>query len=573
MAYNLKVTVVGDGAVGKSCLLISYTTGSFPAEYVPTVFDNYCANVTVDGKPYNIAFFDTAGQEDYDRLRPLSYPGTDVFLLCFSLASRASLENVTEKWWPEIQHHMPKTPVVLVGNKVDLRSSSSTSVITYDEGRILAKSLRIPYVETSALTQFGVNELFNKAVQHVNLSLSSKKPFKKGFGLFGFNRKNSKDDIPQPPYMPPAGKAPWIEIETSMFAEHMYKLLENPIYSDVTFIVEDERQFQAHKCILCGASSYFRQVFGILPEKLNNQLKVEKPYSRVDLNDGKVLGISSIIDQIEGDVSKSIVSISGNISIKIFKHVLEFLYAGLPHFAENLSRDTLQALKKAAEIFHLPRLSEICKNIENDEEFLNPSIGTYLNDCMGQQFKELFFNKKVLSDIQFNVEGTTVYSHKAILIARCDVMSAMFSGRFAESSSNKIEILNSRPECFLALMEYLYSDHSPIEDNDSVGIVVLANQFSQLRLINLCELYITKEIERSTAANIAEADIDVIGLLHSAQIHNADQLSDWCCHFISTNYMAFTQRTEFAELDGDNLDFITKNRWPPIDYLNEVEEY
>ncbi|XP_077869062.1 rho-related protein racA-like [Saccoglossus kowalevskii] len=474
MAYNLKVTVVGDGAVGKSCLLISYTTGSFPAEYVPTVFDNYCANVTVDGKPYNIAFFDTAGQEDYDRLRPLSYPGTDVFLLCFSLASRASLENVTEKWWPEIQHHMPKTPVVLVGNKVDLRSSSSTSVITYDEGRILAKSLRIPYVETSALTQFGVNELFNKAVQHVNLSLSSKKPFKKGFGLFGFNRKNSKDDIPQPPYMPPAGKAPWIEIETSMFAEHMYKLLEN---------------------------------------------------------------------------------------------------SGLPHFAENLSRDTLQALKKAAEIFHLPRLSEICKNIENDEEFLNPSIGTYLNDCMGQQFKELFFNKKVLSDIQFNVEGTTVYSHKAILIARCDVMSAMFSGRFAESSSNKIEILNSRPECFLALMEYLYSDHSPIEDNDSVGIVVLANQFSQLRLINLCELYITKEIERSTAANIAEADIDVIGLLHSAQIHNADQLSDWCCHFISTNYMAFTQRTEFAELDGDNLDFITKNRWPPIDYLNEVEEY
>lgn len=164
---DVKCVVVGDGAVGKTCLLISYTTNDFPKDYVPTVFDNYSATVMVDNKQVNLGLWDTAGQEDYDRLRPLSYPQTNVFLVCFSVTSRDSYENVKSKWVPEIKQHSQGTgvPFLIVGTKIDLRGQTGDN-LTADEGNALAKELgAASYMECSALTQNNLKEVFEQAIR------------------------------------------------------------------------------------------------------------------------------------------------------------------------------------------------------------------------------------------------------------------------------------------------------------------------------------------------------------------------------------------------------------------------
>lgn len=188
---NIKCVVVGDGAVGKTCLLISYTTNAFPGEYIPTVFDNYSANVMVDGKPINLGLWDTAGQEDYDRLRPLSYPQTDVFIVAFSIISTNSLDNVQSKWVPEIQHHAPGVPIILVGTKSDLRSDTAMIAQLQQKGLEMVTTAKIKtmsewiagqngqmlqeFWECSALTQEKLKDVFDGAIK---AALNKPKPKK-----------------------------------------------------------------------------------------------------------------------------------------------------------------------------------------------------------------------------------------------------------------------------------------------------------------------------------------------------------------------------------------------------------
>ncbi|KAL3318417.1 GTP-binding protein Rho1 [Cichlidogyrus casuarinus] len=184
-AIRKKLVIVGDGACGKTCLLIVFSKDQFPEVYVPTVFENYVADIEVDNKQVELALWDTAGQEDYDRLRPLSYPDTDVILMCFSIDSPDSLENIPEKWNPEVKHFCSNVPIILVGNKKDLRNDPETikdlakmkqEPVKPEDGKSMADRIgAYAYMECSAKNKDGVREVFIKATEAAMATKKKKK--------------------------------------------------------------------------------------------------------------------------------------------------------------------------------------------------------------------------------------------------------------------------------------------------------------------------------------------------------------------------------------------------------------
>ncbi len=199
---SVKVVAVGDGTVGKTSTLMSYSSNRFPHDYTPTVFDNvsqnthtshltphtshltsfdslstshdqYQANLLVDGRPVSMCLWDTAGQGDYDRLRPLSYRNTDCFLLMFSVINPESFFNITNKWVIELNLYCPQAPIVLVGTQIDMRGKvqengrdKARMVTSLVQGEQLAKEIgAVKYVECSAMTQEGLKQVFELAVR------------------------------------------------------------------------------------------------------------------------------------------------------------------------------------------------------------------------------------------------------------------------------------------------------------------------------------------------------------------------------------------------------------------------
>lgn len=166
-----------------------FTRGYFPQVYEPTVFENYVHDIFIDGQSVQLSLWDTAGQEEFDRLRALSYADTHCIMLCFSIDLPDSLENVQLKWVGEVADHCEGVKLVLVALKCDLRNfeddplavdedvynpydqlspaaGGARRLISYEEGLAVAKKVgALRYLECSAKKNRGVNEAFSEAAR------------------------------------------------------------------------------------------------------------------------------------------------------------------------------------------------------------------------------------------------------------------------------------------------------------------------------------------------------------------------------------------------------------------------
>lgn len=177
---QFKFVVVGDGACGKTSLIIAQAGGEFNEQYTPTAFDDYAIEAFINGKTKVLTVCDTAGEDDYNTLRPLSYPDADVFIVCYSVERVQSLKSVQEKWIPEIRRFCPDVPILVVGNKKDIRndrerqgrikddgnSENSRQLVNFDDAVACAKEFSShKVIECSAKTKEGVRNVFDTAIR------------------------------------------------------------------------------------------------------------------------------------------------------------------------------------------------------------------------------------------------------------------------------------------------------------------------------------------------------------------------------------------------------------------------
>ena len=203
--------------------------------------------------------------------------------------------------------------------------------------------------------------------------------------------------------------------------------------ADVRFLFSDGQSVEAHQTVLAAASSIFKNIFlGRMTPSHEAYSSLFEDISWVCDKESNCPNLVHIKGQCHSK-GKTVIRLHESISRGVFTEVLAFLYTGSPDISEDEDTNFVKEIQVVAEKFQLAWLSEFCSNLLKGDSFLNPSIGTWLNDKTGQEAKKMFLNKPFLADVKFRVEGSIVHGHKIILKARSEVMAAMLGGAFRES--------------------------------------------------------------------------------------------------------------------------------------------
>ncbi|XP_073969852.1 rho-related BTB domain containing isoform X3 [Rhodnius prolixus] len=670
----VKCVVVGDTAVGKTRLICAracnkqLSLSQLLTTHVPTVWaiDQYRIYKdvlersweVVDGVNVSLRLWDTFG--DHEKDRRFAYGRSDVVLLCFSLASPNSLRNCKVMWYPEIRKFCPHTPVILVGCKNDLRfmyrdeayldffrerspflrAIRKSDLVMPDQARSIARELGVTYYETSVLTYYGVNEVFENAIRSALIARRQQR-------FWMTNLKKVQRPLLQAPYCPPKPVARPVQVCASTFDDSLRWLLNNLPHTDVVFVAGSVC-LPAHRFMLSSASpslqrllctdltgelstrsasessmvsSFGEATSGDFNEDTEFLIRVEKPSrggvwdqlkrrsscqvlttacnnspsQRVCINrELNHPAFTSIrVQQVEdinqqGKLTTSlqtVITLSKLVTAQAMQQCLQFLYTGTidSRFTQlqTSSVGLLLEVWQAAEFMELPELLVYVANIQAHAEFLNPELKQRYKQAVRVRLSDLCLNQGLFADVMFQLDDGCLPAHKPLLMARCDMMRAMFSGDFREGSAKVILFPGVKCDSFRVLLCYLYSDNvGQLSPARCVDLLELANRLCLPRLIHLVEKRVVEELVRMCGSN-GETNVsnDVVEtclkLLEPCKLHNADQLADWCMNHLCTNYNKLCKMSPklLRSLHPDNQEYLTEHRWPPVWYLKDFDYY
>ena len=240
------------------------------------------------------------------------------------------------------------------------------------------------------------------------------------------------------------GLAPHVDVLTSSFASDWKTMMSDTDTADVRFVFSDGQSVDAHKTIFTAASSIFKNIFlGKVTLSHDSYHHIFEDISWVCDRESSCPNLIHVKGQCQSE-GKTVIKLHESILKGVFMEVLTFLYTGSPDISEDEDINFVKEIQSVAVKFQLSWLAEYCANVLKGESFLNPSIGTWLNDNTGLAAKKLFLNKPLQADVKFRVEGSIVYGHRVILKARSEVMAAMLGGVFRESDlGTEVRALNS----------------------------------------------------------------------------------------------------------------------------------
>ncbi|XP_067643963.1 rho-related BTB domain-containing protein 1 isoform X3 [Eurosta solidaginis] len=542
-------------------------------------------------------------------------------------------------WYPEIRRFCPDVPVILVGCKNDLRymyrdetylsyfgerstfvrAALKSDLVMPDEARAVAKELGVAYYETSVFTYFGVNEVFENAIRSALIARRQQR-------FWMTNLKKVQKPLLQAPFRPPKPPPPEVTVVVGNYKQDMYRMLTTQIHTDL-ILVAGTSKFQVHRFMLAAASNVFCRLLNTELTDMGGRSSSESSMvsstfgeaTTADFNDDTECLIrheshtQRVWDQIKRrssyqalplietrkptdlykelhhplfhnirlvqmenirgvNVSQTVVTLTKIITPQAMQQCLQFIYTG------TIEREyhNLQDVKQAADFLELPQLALLLSKPQNLLASLNKESNQHVCLSIKDNMEKYCVGDGCFSDVTFELDDGQMKAHRALLIARCEVMRAMLAGDFREAHSSVILFPGVTIYTFHKLLCYLYTDEIPqISADKCLNLLELANRLCLPRLLNLVECRVIEDLTTISQNETNETVDHCLKLLEPVKLHNAHQLAEWCMSYLCVNYNIICKFSlkGLKSLHSDNQEYLREHRWPPVWYLKDFDYY